>query len=53
MITYDFHGPWEDVTGPHNALYPGNRDVGPQTQLNQVRVRVCACVCVCVRVSST
>ena len=35
VMTYDFHGGWEHVTGSHNALYSSPRDVGPHTQLNQ------------------
>ncbi|KAM6929828.1 acidic mammalian chitinase-like [Lycodopsis pacificus] len=32
--TFDFHGPWESVTGHHSPLYNGYQDTGDEIYLN-------------------
>ncbi|XP_054464719.1 acidic mammalian chitinase-like [Anoplopoma fimbria] len=34
VLTFDFHGPWESVTGHHSPLYQGSQDTGNKTYLN-------------------
>ncbi|CAN9515998.1 unnamed protein product [Ophioblennius macclurei] len=34
VMTYDFHGSWETVTGHHSPLYKGSQDTGDQVYLN-------------------
>ncbi|KAM8864644.1 chitinase-3-like protein 1 isoform 2-T2 [Spinachia spinachia] len=34
VLTFDFHGPWENVTGHHSPLFQGSQDTGNQTFLN-------------------
>ncbi|XP_042348384.1 probable endochitinase [Plectropomus leopardus] len=34
VLTFDFHGPWESVTGHHSPLFQGSQDTGNQTYLN-------------------
>ncbi|XP_049436944.1 acidic mammalian chitinase-like [Epinephelus fuscoguttatus] len=33
-LTFDFHGPWESVTGHHSPLYQGSQDTGNKTYFN-------------------
>ncbi|KAM6929826.1 chitinase-3-like protein 1 [Lycodopsis pacificus] len=34
VLTFDFHGPWESVTGHHSPLYNGSKDTGDEIYLN-------------------
>ncbi|KAL7399595.1 hypothetical protein ABVT39_027298 [Epinephelus coioides] len=34
VLTFDFHGPWESVTGHHSPLYQGSQDTGNKTYFN-------------------
>ncbi|XP_034733549.1 acidic mammalian chitinase-like [Etheostoma cragini] len=34
VLTFDFHGPWETVTGHHSPLFRGSKDIGNKTFLN-------------------
>ncbi|XP_068609802.1 acidic mammalian chitinase-like [Brachionichthys hirsutus] len=34
VMTYDFHGTWESVTGHHSPLYKRSQDTGDQVYLN-------------------
>ncbi|XP_029291758.1 chitinase-3-like protein 1 [Cottoperca gobio] len=34
VLTFDFHGPWESVTGHHSPLYNGSQDTGNQSYFN-------------------
>uniref|UniRef100_A0A3Q3NHA9 Acidic mammalian chitinase n=1 Tax=Mastacembelus armatus TaxID=205130 RepID=A0A3Q3NHA9_9TELE len=34
VLTFDFHGPWETVTGHHSPLYQGSHDTGDQIYSN-------------------
>lgn len=34
VMTYDFHGAWETVTGHHSPLYKGTHDTGDNIYLN-------------------
>ncbi|TNN57068.1 Acidic mammalian chitinase [Liparis tanakae] len=34
VLTFDFHGPWESVTGHHSPLFQRAQDTGNQTYLN-------------------
>uniref|UniRef100_A0A7N9AM55 chitinase n=1 Tax=Mastacembelus armatus TaxID=205130 RepID=A0A7N9AM55_9TELE len=34
VMTYDFHGTWERVTGHHSPLYNGSHDTGDHVYLN-------------------
>ncbi|XP_028265606.1 acidic mammalian chitinase-like [Parambassis ranga] len=34
VMTYDFHGTWERVTGHHSPLYKGSHDTGDHVYLN-------------------
>ncbi|XP_068453189.1 acidic mammalian chitinase-like [Clinocottus analis] len=34
VMTYDFHGNWESVTGHHSPLYKGSHDTGDNVFLN-------------------
>ncbi|XP_034447107.1 chitinase-3-like protein 2 [Hippoglossus hippoglossus] len=34
VLTYDFHGPWENVTGHHSPLYVGSHDTGDKIYYN-------------------
>uniref|UniRef100_A0A672J9N9 Acidic mammalian chitinase n=1 Tax=Salarias fasciatus TaxID=181472 RepID=A0A672J9N9_SALFA len=34
VMTYDFHGTWETVTGHHSPLYKGSQDTGDHVYLN-------------------
>ncbi|XP_041801981.1 acidic mammalian chitinase-like [Chelmon rostratus] len=34
VMTYDFHGTWESVTGHHSPLYKGSQDIGDHVYLN-------------------
>ncbi|KAF7667459.1 hypothetical protein LDENG_00060370 [Lucifuga dentata] len=34
VMTYDFHGTWEHVTGHHSPLYKGSHDTGDHVYLN-------------------
>ncbi|XP_031701638.1 chitinase-3-like protein 1 [Anarrhichthys ocellatus] len=34
VLTFDFHGPWESVTGHHSPLYNGSQDTGDEIYLN-------------------
>uniref|UniRef100_UPI0037E816DD acidic mammalian chitinase-like n=1 Tax=Semicossyphus pulcher TaxID=241346 RepID=UPI0037E816DD len=34
VMTYDFHGTWESVTGHHSPLYKGSQDTGDNVYLN-------------------
>uniref|UniRef100_A0A3P8TWU7 chitinase n=2 Tax=Amphiprion percula TaxID=161767 RepID=A0A3P8TWU7_AMPPE len=34
VMTYDFHGTWENVTGHHSPLYNGSHDTGYHVYLN-------------------
>ncbi|KAK2885731.1 hypothetical protein QQF64_020835 [Cirrhinus molitorella] len=34
VMTYDFHGSWEGVTGHNSPLYPGSGDTGDSIYLN-------------------
>ncbi|XP_044067258.1 chitotriosidase-1-like isoform X2 [Siniperca chuatsi] len=34
VLTFDFHGPWESVTGHHSPLYRGSRDTGDKIYSN-------------------
>ncbi|XP_075898381.1 chitinase-3-like protein 2 [Nelusetta ayraudi] len=34
VMTFDFHGPWESVTGHHSPLYRGTLDTGDSIHLN-------------------
>ncbi|XP_063755017.1 chitinase-3-like protein 1 [Eleginops maclovinus] len=34
VLTFDFHGPWESVTGHHSPLYKGSQDTGNNTYSN-------------------
>ncbi|KAF3860764.1 hypothetical protein F7725_001019 [Dissostichus mawsoni] len=36
VLTFDFHGPWESVTGHHSPLYKGSQDTGNKTYSNTV-----------------
>ena len=37
LMTYDFHGPWEDFTHHNSPLYPRSDDSGLNAELNVVR----------------
>uniref|UniRef100_A0A671UYP1 chitinase n=1 Tax=Sparus aurata TaxID=8175 RepID=A0A671UYP1_SPAAU len=34
VLTFDFHGPWENVTGHHSPLYRGSEDTGDNIYSN-------------------
>ncbi|XP_038579036.1 acidic mammalian chitinase-like [Micropterus salmoides] len=34
VLTFDFHGPWENVTGHHSPLYRGSQDTGDKIYSN-------------------
>ncbi|XP_074538457.1 chitotriosidase-1-like [Halichoeres trimaculatus] len=34
VMTYDFHGTWETMTGHHSPLYKGAQDIGDHAYLN-------------------
>ncbi|XP_034393735.1 acidic mammalian chitinase-like [Cyclopterus lumpus] len=34
VLTFDFHGPWESVTGHHSPLFQRDQDTGNETYLN-------------------
>ncbi|XP_078110010.1 acidic mammalian chitinase-like [Sander vitreus] len=34
VLTFDFHGPWENVTGHHSPLYQGSKDTGNESYFN-------------------
>ncbi|KAM9351014.1 chitinase-3-like protein 1 [Symphorus nematophorus] len=34
VLTFDFHGPWENVTGHHSPLYRGSQDTGDNIYAN-------------------
>uniref|UniRef100_A0A4W6DMN8 GH18 domain-containing protein n=1 Tax=Lates calcarifer TaxID=8187 RepID=A0A4W6DMN8_LATCA len=34
VLTFDFHGPWENVTGHHSPLYQGSQDTGDKIYSN-------------------
>ncbi|XP_059189054.1 chitinase-3-like protein 1 [Centropristis striata] len=34
VLTFDFHGPWEKVTGHHSPLYQGSQDTGNKNYSN-------------------
>ncbi|XP_060930123.1 chitinase-3-like protein 2 [Limanda limanda] len=34
VLTYDFHGPWENVTGHHSPLFRGSNDTGDKIYYN-------------------
>uniref|UniRef100_A0A671UXY1 chitinase n=1 Tax=Sparus aurata TaxID=8175 RepID=A0A671UXY1_SPAAU len=34
VLTFDFHGPWENVTGHHSPLYQGSQDTGDNIYSN-------------------
>lgn len=36
MMTYDFHGTWERVTGHNSPLYRGSQDFGDLIYFNTV-----------------
>lgn len=36
VMTYDFHGTWEEVTGHNSPLYKGTQDTGDKVYLNTV-----------------
>lgn len=36
VLTFDFHGPWESVTGHHSPLFQRAQETGNQTYLNTV-----------------
>uniref|UniRef100_A0A668A633 Acidic mammalian chitinase n=1 Tax=Myripristis murdjan TaxID=586833 RepID=A0A668A633_9TELE len=40
VMTYDFHGTWERVTGHHSPLYKGSTDTGDQIYFNTVSSRI-------------
>lgn len=40
VMTYDFHGTWESVTGHHSPLYNGSQDVRDHVYLNTVSTRI-------------
>lgn len=37
VMTYDFHGTWEQQTGENSPLYKGPADQGAMTDFNVVR----------------
>ncbi|KAJ4934731.1 hypothetical protein JOQ06_007514 [Pogonophryne albipinna] len=39
VLTFDFHGPWESVTGHHNPLYKGSQDTGNKTYSTDYAMR--------------
>ncbi|XP_034028809.1 acidic mammalian chitinase-like isoform X3 [Thalassophryne amazonica] len=36
VMTYDFHGTWDTVTGHHSPLYKGSHDTGEHIYLNTI-----------------
>lgn len=36
VMTYDFHGTWESVTGHNSPLFKGSQDTGDSVYLNTV-----------------
>ncbi|XP_076456716.1 putative chitinase 10 [Babylonia areolata] len=34
LMTYNYHGSWENVTGHHSSVWPSRRDTGPRLELN-------------------
>lgn len=40
VMTYDFHGTWESVTGHHSPLYKGSQDTGDHAYLNTVSTEI-------------
>ncbi|XP_034550755.1 chitinase-3-like protein 1 [Notolabrus celidotus] len=34
VLTFDLHGPWEEVTGHHSPLFPGSEETGDNMYLN-------------------
>ncbi len=40
VMTYDFHGTWEHVTGHHSPLYKGSQDTGDHVYLNTVSTEI-------------
>lgn len=40
VMTYDFHGTWETVTGHHSPLYNGSHDTGEHVYLSTVSTQL-------------
>lgn len=44
VMTYDFHGTWERVTGHNSPLYKSSRDTGDHVYLNTVSTGIRSCL---------